>query len=71
LKGGSPLISNSDLNIALGVIMELEARSALKTGEHKRIRAVGTPSEKIILRVANPGQGTWKNIYFWEINCFY
>jgi hypothetical protein len=68
LKGGSVLISNSDFNIAPGVVMEFEAGSSLRTAEHKSIRAVGTASEKIIFRGVNPGSGAWKNIYYWGTN---
>lgn len=68
LKGGYQLSSETDWVIAPGVIIEFEAGSNLITAENKSIKAVGTPTEKIIFRGVNPGPGAWKNIYFWGTN---
>jgi hypothetical protein len=64
MQSGYKLTTDTDWVIAPGVIMEFEPGSSLYIADSKSLKAVGTPSEKIIFRGVNPGQGAWKTIYF-------
>jgi hypothetical protein len=64
VKGGSTVQSKADWTIAPGVVMEFEPSSGILVNDGKSLKAVGTPSEKIIFRGVNSGAGAWEHIYF-------